>query len=483
MGSNAYKGFEGGLYPGGTNTPPAGHAQAGMAIAKAIRPLNKKGNVDAQNGAIVLVTIGMSNTRRESEPFVARGMAEARKNPKVILVNGAKGGQSADKVANPNADYWNYVRDQLSAASLTPQQVQIAWVKEALKQPKGDFQSTAGKLQGYLEDIARTLKLQFPNIKIVYYSSRIYAGYASSSLNPEPYAYESGFAVKWAIAKQIQGDANLNYDPAKGKVVAPYMAWGPYFWADGLTPRSDGLPWDCKDFDRAGTHPSTRGAEKVAGMLVDFLKTDPTATPWFLQQNTTPVQLSSFEAQMQGAEVLLRWQTSAAIPGLLFEVQRQANQQAFEKIATVSVSATGNPANIYQYRDAHLAPGKYRYRLKILEPDGTSSFSGTVSVEISQPQGFEIVGSYPNPFVHRTRIQYRLAHRAQIRLQIFNALGQRVAELQAGRQEAGVHQVEWNGLDQWLRPVPNGMYFITLREMDAPNRSRFIARKKLLLVR
>ncbi len=104
-------------------------------------------------------------------------------------------------------------------------------------------------------------------------------------------------------------------------------------------------------------------------------------------------------------------------------------------------------------------------------------------MEISQPQGFEIVGSYPNPFVHRTRIQYRLAHRAQIRLQIFNALGQRVAELQAGRQEAGVHQVEWNGLDQWLRPVPNGMYFITLREMDAPNRSRFIARKKLLLVR
>jgi len=49
--------------------------------------------------------------------------------------------------------------------------------------------------------------------------------------------YESAFSVRWLIQDQIKGEANLNHDPKKGKVVAPILLWGPYFWADGITPR------------------------------------------------------------------------------------------------------------------------------------------------------------------------------------------------------------------------------------------------------
>ncbi len=62
---------------------------------------------------------------------------------------------------------------------------------------------------------------RFPNLRIAYVSSQTYGGYATTPLNPEPFAYESGFAVKWLIADQISGKPDLNYNPAKGFVRAP----------------------------------------------------------------------------------------------------------------------------------------------------------------------------------------------------------------------------------------------------------------------
>ena len=63
-------------------------------------------------------------------------------------------------------------------------------------------------------------KTRFPNLKIAYLSSRIYAGYADTNLSPEPEAYQGGFAVKWLIADQINGSPDLNYDSTNGPVRA-----------------------------------------------------------------------------------------------------------------------------------------------------------------------------------------------------------------------------------------------------------------------
>jgi len=116
----------------------------------------------------------------------------------------------------------------------------------------------------------------------------VYGGYSNGvghADNPEPYAYEVAFAVKWAIQDQINGNANLNYNPALGPVVAPWMSWGPYYWSNGMLGRKDGLEWDCADFSADGTHPSSQyGQLKVAAPLLTFLKTDDTTTPWYLVQ-------------------------------------------------------------------------------------------------------------------------------------------------------------------------------------------------------
>jgi len=276
LGTGTYQGEEGGLYPGGANERPAAHDAAGRALAEAITPIGER---------IVLISIGMSNTTQEFSRFVPLAMNLPGRNPPLLVVDCAAGGQHAAIAADPNSPYWNTVRQRLAQAGVDSTQVRAAWVKEAIPGPNLPFPDDALELKGYFRAIAMNLADKFPNLKLAYYSSRIYAGYAQgvSPLNPEPWAYQSGFAVKWLIEDQIAGnDPGLNYDPDSGPVESPWLAWGPYLWADGLVPRSDGLIWECGDFQQDGTHPSTSGRNKVAGMLLDFFTSDLTATPWFL---------------------------------------------------------------------------------------------------------------------------------------------------------------------------------------------------------
>jgi hypothetical protein len=263
LGKGTYKGEEGGLYPGGGNTPPAAHLQAGLRLASQIAPIE---------GPIAMCTIGMSNTTQESRSF-----------PKLTIVDCAQGAQTASKIQDPNLPYWKFVNERLKNAGVTSQQVQVVWIKEANGNPTEPFPEHAKKLQANLEQVLHNLHDKFPNLKIAYLSSRIYGGYAGSPLNPEPWAYEEGFSMKWLIADQIAGKPELNYDPAKGPVRAPWIAWGPYLWADGLAGRKDGLVWKREDLGPDGTHPSLLGREKVARLLMDFLQQDPTSRAWFVQ--------------------------------------------------------------------------------------------------------------------------------------------------------------------------------------------------------
>jgi hypothetical protein len=280
LGTGTYQGEEGGLYPGGANQRPAAHDAAGRALAEAITPIGER---------IVLISIGMSNTTQEFSRFVPLAMNLPGRNPSLLVVDCAAGGQHAAIAADPNSPYWNIVRQRLAHAGVDSSQVRAAWVKEAIPGPDLPFPDDALELKGYFRAIAMNLTDKFPNIKLAFYSSRIYAGYAQgvSPLNPEPWAYQSGFAVKWLIEDQIEGaDPGLNYDPQSGAVEAPWLSWGPYLWADGLEPRSDGLIWECTDFQTDGTHPSNAGREKVANLLLDFFTGDPTSTPWFLAAGT-----------------------------------------------------------------------------------------------------------------------------------------------------------------------------------------------------
>jgi len=273
LGLGTYKGYEGGLYLGGSNEPPSAYEQIGLQHAQAIQPLNANGQPDA-HGKIVMLSIGMSNATLEFQEFIREANADPQKNPNLELVDGAVSGQDAETIKNPNATYWTIVDHRLANASATNEQVQSIWLKEAIERPTESFPVDAQHLQNDLAAIVEILRQRFPNLQIIYLASRTYAGYATTNLNPEPYAYESGFAVKGLII------AHMTNDPTSG----PWLAWGPYLWTDGLRGRSDGLVWTCDDVQSDGTHPSASGQQKVAGLLLDFFESDSTAIGWFISQ-------------------------------------------------------------------------------------------------------------------------------------------------------------------------------------------------------
>lgn len=286
----------GGLYPEGWPTRPPEFEAAVLEIAKnQIQPLDAQGHPDPQNGKIVMMSAGMSNTLiyfeghagDEYACFRERARMDPARNPQLLVVNGAQGTRAAMDWESVDSTTYSTMKSLLAKAGGSPAQVQVVWVLHALRET-GPFPTYAQELQGCLEATARNLKVHFPNVKLAYYSSRerAYIMYRKG----EPDCYEAGFSVRWMIDKQSKGDPDLNWDPAQGPVKAPLILWGPYFWCDGLKSRSDGLIWTCCEPTSDvynNPHPESSGAQKCADQLYAFFKTDPTATPWYLRKTTT----------------------------------------------------------------------------------------------------------------------------------------------------------------------------------------------------
>jgi len=306
LGTGSYLGWTGGLYPGGSNAMPAAHLQAGLMQAGQVQCLDTNGNA-AASGRIVWLSIGMSNTTQETQQFIPLATIWPGKNPKLTLVDGAQGGQTAQVISTPSdpgyATFWSTVGNRLKNAGVTAAQVQVIWLKEANQAGNTPYMTYYDSLVVQYKRIANELAGRFPNVKLCYFASRISARYATTGLNPEPYAYLSGWAVKHVIEDQINGDPQLTYGGVSA--TAPWLAWAIYPWSDGDIPQvtNPAVHWTCPaDFQNDGTHPSTAGAQKVAGMLLNFFTTDPTATPWFLGTGCPPP--ASAGEEMSSAAVI-----------------------------------------------------------------------------------------------------------------------------------------------------------------------------------
>ena len=270
-----YEGEAGGLYGGGRNPPPEPHRRAAVDQLAKIRPLTAAGEA-AADGTIGFVAISMSNATQEFARFKQLADASPLKSARVTIVDCAQGGQAMAQWVPVDGRPWAEAKRRLAAAQVSPRQVQVAWIKLANVGPSGSLQEHGRKLERDTLAVLQQARAVFPNLRIAYLGSRTYGGYAVGGLNPEPYAFEGAFAVRWLIERQMKGDAELA--PAK----APLLLWGPYLWADGPRGRKlDALVWERGDFGDDGVHPSAAGRQKVAELLLNFCTTDPLAKPWF----------------------------------------------------------------------------------------------------------------------------------------------------------------------------------------------------------
>ena len=303
----SYFKFRGGLYPNGVNQPPLDHDSAVRAARNRIRALDVNGD-ESPFGKYVLISIGMSNTTQEwcsqtSGPpcatwtFMGRAATDPTVNKNLlVIVNGAADGQDAPAWTSPASPNYDRIKTgRLAPLGLSENQVEIAWVKLDDAKASRSLPSDSADAYVYLSNLGqvlRTLRIRYPNLLIVFLSSRSYGGFASgigatTDLTAEPYAYEEGFSVKWAIESQINEMRGLPADPRAGslnyaKKSAPVIVWGPYLWSDAATPRSDGFLLNRADFEEDGMHPSQNGESKVGLALLEFFKNSSYAKCWFM---------------------------------------------------------------------------------------------------------------------------------------------------------------------------------------------------------
>jgi hypothetical protein len=299
LGTRGYRlGLTGGLYENGSNVMAADHFALGLAAASRIQPLDAEGH-PSPDGKIGFVAFGFGETSRIMHSFLDIAANDPRvDHSKLVMINAAYDGadyrvwdESPD--GHPRYDIVN--RYVLAPAGISPLQVQAAWAEIITDHPGemlGVAAADAFRLKGLIAGSLREMKKQYPNLQVAYLSSRVYGGYSNINFSPEPYAFETGYSNRWVITTQMEQERMeqplWHWDTRTGLVddtrsaVVPWLAWGPYLWANGATPREDGLAWLRGDFEADGETLTPSGAVKGAKLLFDFLLHEPTAKQWFL---------------------------------------------------------------------------------------------------------------------------------------------------------------------------------------------------------
>ncbi|MEO8231924.1 MAG: T9SS type A sorting domain-containing protein [Ignavibacteriota bacterium] len=167
-----------------------------------------------------------------------------------------------------------------------------------------------------------------------------------------------------------------------------------------------------------------------------------------------PVELTSFSATTIGKDVKLSWNTATEINNYGFDVERASSSttplRVWEKIGFVNGNGNSNSSKDYSFVDDLSAgkpayrTGRYSYRLKQIDNDGQFEYSKTIEVDMNGVKKFELSQNYPNPFNPATTISFSLPEASNVKLTLYNLLGQEVETLVNGFTESGIHTVNFN---------------------------------------
>ncbi len=119
----------------------------------------------------------------------------------------------------------------------------------------------------------------------------------------------------------------------------------------------------------------------------------------------------------------------------------QSEEDEWNKLGFVHGHGTTTETQHYAFTDHDVRPGKYQYKLKQIDYDGTFEYSQVVEVEIPLVNEFSLSQNYPNPFNPTTTISFQLPQESFISLKVYDAIGTEVETIAEGEYPAGVHEV------------------------------------------
>ena len=193
---------------------------------------------------------------------------------------------------------------------------------------------------------------------------------------------------------------------------------------------------------------------------------------------TNPVELVSFTAAVSKNIINLNWKTATELNNTGFDIERGSANNSdgdiiYTKIGFVKGAGNSIATNSYSYSDKMNISGKYYYKLKQVDNDGSFKLSAAVEVNFNaQVNSFYLDQNYPNPFNPSTTIAYSLPEASNVKLSVFNVLGQQVKIVENVYKNAGNYKVTLNAND-----LNSGIYFYKIEA------GQFSQIRKMILIK
>jgi len=190
---------------------------------------------------------------------------------------------------------------------------------------------------------------------------------------------------------------------------------------------------------------------------------------------TLPVELSSFSATLNNVNlVTLQWITQSETNVSGYHIFRSNDPDlGCASILNIFIPGTNtSQMQLYVFTDEEInQDGTYYYWLESVDMDGSSTFHGPVSVNVSTTQSGSpdipikpgILKAYPNPFHPLVKLTLGMDKSSQVDLEIYNLKGQKVRNLYQGNMAKGTKTLEWDGKDSFGNCCANGMYLALMR--------------------
>ncbi len=176
-----------------------------------------------------------------------------------------------------------------------------------------------------------------------------------------------------------------------------------------------------------------------------------------------PVELTSFTGNVNNfGQVVLNWQTASELNNQGFEIERRTESSEFRTIAFVEGAGTITETRNYSYIDKTADQGINYYRLKQVDFNGTYAYSDEVEVDVTGPLTFELAQNYPNPFNPTTNIKFSIPESGNVKLSVYNLVGEEVAVLVNGFRQAGTFEVTFDASN-----LSTGVYLYKLQSANS----------------
>ena len=219
---------------------------------------------------------------------------------------------------------------------------------------------------------------------------------------------------------------------------------------------------------------------------------EPDPHTFTVESNPNPAELVvdpvSFSIEMSANEILVAIMELSNIGGsaLDYNITESADWLSLDPVSgTLLAGASENIELTFDTSD--MIAGDYSVDLIINDNREETIVPIELTVTGTNVQtdvvrfGTKLLGNYPNPFNPETTIQYNLENNSEVTVTIYNVKGQLISTLVKASQEAGIHNITWNGKDSNDRNVSSGIYFSTLDVND--DEGDYTSVKKIILLK